>query len=213
MIEIKRIHLFELEDLKWFPAVFRNLLTDALQFNITAFQIYTPVISLLKKLIHHMNTTQIIDLCSGSSRPWIKLQTQLAYEKHPVSVTLTDKYPNIKAFKRTAELSKNQIQYIEKSVEATNVPAHLTGIRTIFTGFHHFKPNLARAILQNAVDQEAAIGIFEFTGKRLQNLLLTPVITPLTIFLTTPFIKPITFTRIFWTYMIPIIPLATTCLT
>lgn len=200
---MKRIHFFELEDKRWFPVMFRNLLTDALQFGITAFQLYEPIVPLLNKILQHMNTTQIIDLCSGASGPWTHLQ-----EQSPVTVTLTDKYPNIKTFERISKVSKGQIRYIVESVDATNVPAYLKGVRTIFTGFHHFRPKFAKAILQNAVDQQVAICIFEFTERRLQNLLLTPLITPLTIFLTTPFMKPMTLSRFFWTYIIPVVPLA-----
>lgn len=205
---MKRIHLFELEDQGWFPTTFRNLLTDALQFSITAFQLYEPIVPLIKKVMQHMNSTQIIDLCSGASGPWIRLQTQLALEQYPISVTLTDKYPNIKALEKTSELSKNQIHYIAESIDATDVPAHLKGVRTMFTGFHHFRPDLAKAILQNAVDQRVAIGIFEFTKRCLLNLLLTPIITPLAVLLTTPLIRPISCTRFFWTYVIPVVPLA-----
>ncbi|NUN24346.1 MAG: hypothetical protein HUU09_12930 [Candidatus Jettenia caeni] len=205
---MKRIHLFELEDQWWFPTTFRNPLTDALQFSITAFQLYEPIVPHIKKVMQHMNSTQIIDLCSGASGPWIQLQAQLALEQYPISVTLTDKYPNIRAFEKTSKLSKNHIHYIAESIDATNVPAYLKGVRTMFTGFHHFQPDLAKAILQNAVDQRVAIGIFEFTKRCLRNLLLTPIITPLTVLLTTPLIRPISFTRFFWTYGIPVVPLA-----
>jgi hypothetical protein len=188
--------------------MFRNLLTDALQFGITAFQLYEPIVPLLKKILQHMNTTQIIDLCSGASGPWTYLQAQVIQEQGPITVTLTDKYPNIKTFERISKLSKGKIRYIAESIDATNVPTYLKGVRTIFTGFHHFSPKFAKAILQNAVDQQVAICIFEFTERRLLNLLLTFVISPLTVFLTTPFMKPITFSRFFWTYIIPVVPLA-----
>ncbi|MGQ3685645.1 MAG: hypothetical protein ACUBOA_11670 [Candidatus Loosdrechtia sp.] len=205
---MKRIHFFELEDKRWFPATFRNLLTDSLQFGITAFQLYEPIIPLLKKVLQHMNTTQIVDLCSGASGPWTYLQLVTMQEQGAITVTLTDKYPNLHAFERISKLSKGQIHYLREPVDAAKVPEDIKGVRTIFTGFHHFRPELAKAILQNAVDQRVAICIFEFTERRLQNLLLTPIITPLTIFLTTPFMKPITFSRIFWTYFIPVVPLA-----
>ena len=40
-------------------------------------------------------------------------------------------------------------------------------------------------------------------------LLLSPLITIASYFFMTPFIKPRTFPRFFWTYLIPVVPLAT----
>lgn len=204
---MKRIHWFEFEDQTWLPKAFRNLLTEHLQFRTTIFRSYEPLIPLIKKVMQHMNTTQIIDLCSGAGGPWMQIQAQLVKEHWPVSVILTDKYPNIEYFERTVKLSNYQIDYITNSIDVTNVPAHLKGICTIFNGFHHFQPDSAKAILQNMVDQRRAICIFEITERRLRNLFITLIYTPFSIFLTTPFMKPITLGRILWTYIIPVVPL------
>ncbi|MEE9362216.1 MAG: hypothetical protein V3U92_06430 [Cellulophaga sp.] len=56
---------------------------------------------------------------------------------------LTDYYPNISAFERAKKLVDN-IDFIEISVDARNVPIELNGIRTQFLSFHHFKPNDAK---------------------------------------------------------------------
>ncbi len=42
-------------------------------------------------------------------------------------------------------------------------------------------------------------------------LLLSPVITPLADLVLTPFLKPRTLARFLWTYLLPIVPLATRC--
>ncbi len=49
------------------------------------------------------------------------------------------------------------------------VPRELKGFRTMFTSFHHFPPEEARAILQNAVDAGEGIGIFEITRRAPSN--------------------------------------------
>ncbi|MFB0538260.1 MAG: hypothetical protein ACETWR_25140 [Anaerolineae bacterium] len=203
---MKRIHWFEFEDQTWFPKTFRTLLTEHLQFRMTVFRSYEPLIPLIKKVMQHMNTTQIIDLCSGAAGPWVQIQAQLMKEHWPASVILTDKYPNIESFERIVKLSNHQVGYIANSIDATDVPAHLKGIRAIFNGFHHFQPDSARAILQSAVDQGTAICIFEITERRLWNLLITLIYTPLSIFLATLFMKSITLGRILWTYIVPVVP-------
>ena len=104
------------------------------------------------------------------------------------------------------------IEYLAEPVDALNVPDHLTGMRTLFEGFHHFKPAQAAAILRDAADKKAAIGIFEISLKPPFNvplLLLSPLMTFISYFLLTPFIKPHTFSRFLWTYFLPLVSLAT----
>ena len=200
---MKRVHLFEIEDQTWCPLLFRNLITDWLQFAAKTFQLYDGVVPLIQKVLLETSSRQIIDLCSGSSGPW----SHLASQTKGISILLTDKYPNIEAFRRISRKSGGQIGFISYSVDATNVPPHLIGMRTIFTGFHHFRPEMAKAILQSSVKCRSAIGIFEFTERRLQNCTSTLISIPILVWKKTPFIRPLKFSRIFWTYCVPIAPL------
>ena len=61
-------------------------------------------------------------------------------------------------------------------MSATAVPARLSGFRTMFTSFHHFKPEQAQAILADAVRNRCGIGIFEFTYRMNWFLLLLSLI-------------------------------------
>lgn len=184
-------------------------MTDILEFIIVKFRIYESVTPLIQEVMQHMQTDQIIDLCSGSSGPWSQMPIQLQGQKESVSVTLTDKYPNVRAFQKIKERSGNNIQYLSEAVDATNVPPYLKGMRTMFSAFHHFEPDAARKILQDSVDSRSAIGIFEFTEKRLDKIPFA-FLLPLFVFVVTPFIRPRTFKRIFWVNMIPIIPFVLT---
>jgi hypothetical protein len=88
----------------------------------------------------------------------------------------------------------------------------MTGMRTMFEGFHHFTPEQARLILQDAFEKRAAIGIFEASLKPPQGpiiFLLSPLMTLLGYLFVTPFIRPLTWSRVIWTYLLPVVPLAT----
>lgn len=202
---MRRYHLREIADKLWFPCTLRNLMTDILGYIVVRFRIYESAIPLIKEVMLHMKATRIIDLCSGSSGPWSQILAQLQEQEESVCVTLTDKYPNIQSFEKIKEHSGGKIQYISETVDATNVPVYLKGMRTIFSAFHHFEPDAAKKILQNTVNSRSAIAIFEFTEKRLDKLAFA-VLLPLLVFLITPFIKPRTFKRFFWVNIIPIIP-------
>jgi len=76
----------------------------------------------------------------------------------------------------------------------------------MFTSFHHFSPEEARAILQNAADAGEGIGIFEITRRAPSTigLMFSWVVM---LFVCTPWIRPFRWSRLLWTYLIPIIPL------
>jgi hypothetical protein len=209
---MKRIHLFEFTDLSWYPQVFRCIQTDYLQFATTLGSGHQNLIPLFKKALQHANTTEILDLCSGGTGPWIGLQEQFRQAGLFVTITLTDKYPNSEAVHKWADAARLGIEYLAEPIDAMNVPSHLKGMRTLFEGFHHFKPEQARSILQDAVEKKVAIGIFEASLKPpfgLFLLFLAPLTTLLSYLFFTPFIKPHTLSRFFWTYLVPIVPLAT----
>lgn len=209
---MRRVHLFEFTDLPWYPQTFRRIQTDYLQFAATRGSGQKSLVPLITKAMQQANTTQIVDLCSGGSGPWVQLQEQLAQAGWPVTIKLTDRYPNPDSVQRWSGASREGIEYLSEPVDATNVPPHLTGMRTLFEGFHHFGPDQARSILRDAAEQQAPLGIFEASLKppfALPLLLLSPLMTLAGYVLMTPFIKPRTCSRFFWTYLVPVVPLAT----
>ena len=73
---MERIHLFEFEDLKWFPAFLRNYITDFLQFLSNQTKMYKPIIPIIKKGLEKSRTHQIIDLGSGGGGGLIWLKSE-----------------------------------------------------------------------------------------------------------------------------------------
>lgn len=209
---MRRIHLFEFLDLPWYPRTFRRIQTDYLQFAATMGMGHQNLIPLFKKALQHAGISEIVDLCSGGTGPWMRLQEQFKEAGMSVSVTLTDIYPDPEAMQKWEDASSQGIEYLTEPVDAMKVPRYLKGMRTLIEGFHHFKPAQARAILQDAVANRAAIGIFEASLKPplgLFLLILAPIMTLLGYFFATPLIKPRTLSRFFWTYLVPVVPLAT----
>ena len=211
-LKMRRVHLFEFTDLAWYPQTFRDIQTDYLQFVTTRGSGHKNLVPLFARALGSAGTTEIVDLCSGGTGPWLRLREQLRQAGVPVTIKLTDKYPHPEAARKWAEASQHGIEYIIEPVDALNVPPHLTGMRTLFEGFHHFQPEQASAILKDAVDKGVAIGIFEASLKPVLGwlfLLLSPLMTLLGYVFTTPFVTPRTCSRFLWTYLLPIVPLTT----
>src|SRR5688500_3679660 len=97
---MKRIHLFEFEDQWWFPAVFREGITDYLQYAANRIDLYRSIIPVIKKGIQMSGGNHIIDICSGGGGGIMKIYQHLREESVETKIILTDKYPNLVAFRR-----------------------------------------------------------------------------------------------------------------
>jgi hypothetical protein len=145
-------------------------------------------------------------MSSGGGGPWLGLSRKLQADKQVFHILLTDKYPNLRAFQDIRAASENHIAFYPDSVDAMKVPDELQGFRTMFTSFHQFRPEEARAILQNAVDAGQGIGIFEIT-RRAPSTIALMFPWALMLFLFSPLIRPFRWSRLLCTYVLPIIPL------
>jgi hypothetical protein len=204
---IPRVHLFELEDQRWFPNVLRDLATDYLHFVERRLALHRPAVPLLADLLRTTGASRVVDLCSGGSGPVPELRAALADEGLDVHFTLTDFYPNLDAFEAAAARAPGAIAFVAEPVDARAVPARLKGVRTIFNAFHHFSPDDARAVLANAANAREPVAVFEISDRRLGVLLPSLILTPLLVLATTPFIRPLGWRRLLWTYLIPLVPL------
>jgi hypothetical protein len=200
------VHLFEFHELAWFPAVWRDLLTEFLSFYAAAFKPYACVAPLLSEALERVGTARIVDLCSGAGRPLLSLLPALQRSGLcNLEVNLTDKYPHLGSHEYDGGSGAN-VTYLETPIDAANVPASLKGFRTLFTSFHHFRPDSARAILTNAVDNGEGIGVFEYTERNWLIWGLPTLLIPLFVWLCTPFIRPFRWRRLVWTYFVPVVP-------
>jgi hypothetical protein len=203
---MRRLHLIELHEQPWFPQFLRDEITDTLQSAMNFFGAYTAVAPLLQTALDATHSPVIIDMCSGGGGPWLKLSPRLHSNNHSaLQILLTDKYPNLGAFQSASASSQNHIAFHATPVDAANVPPELRGFRTMFTSFHHFQPEEARAILQNAVDASQGIGIFEVT-RRAPSAIALMFLWALLPFLFTPWIRPFRWSRLLCTYVLPMIP-------
>lgn len=199
--------LFEFEDLPWFPERLRNGVTDFLRLLHEVGGTARVAAPLVLRLLEQTGETTVVDLASGGGGAALSLPRALArLGAHGITCILTDKYPNLPALRRAVAFTPG-LAMREESVDATSVPADLPGVRTQFASFHHFAPEEARRILADGVAAGRAIGIFEFTS-RTPGAVGMVLLTPWLQLLTAPIQRPFRFDRLFFTYAVPLLPLA-----
>jgi hypothetical protein len=195
-------------DHKLCPESLRSVVTEYLQFGVKKWRMDSEMVSLLERALGHVGELQVVDLCSGSGGPWPNLLPRLEGAGFPVRVCLTDKYPNARAFLYARDIFGSNLNFSPEPVDAIRVPGTLSGFRTIFSAFHHFSPEEAQAILQDAVNHQQGIAIFEVTQRSpwaVFIFFLTSLIMPFCV----PFFRPFRWSSLIWTYLVPAGPAVT----
>jgi hypothetical protein len=203
---MRRTELPEIHDHPVFPGFLRDYVTEVLEALWQRTGAYRSILPVLKQALDSAGTDRVLDLCSGGGGPWSMLAQELeqAYGC-TVRVCLTDRYPNQRVFNSAPDASNHAITFEPASIDATRVPRKLSGLRTIFSSFHHFAPEYARAILDDAVDAGQGIAIFEVAQRRAMTVLLTLGL-PFFVLALVPGMRPFRWGRLFWTWIIPVIP-------
>lgn len=203
---MKRRHLFETHEEPWCPRPIRDAETDYLQFAVAKTRPYAPLVPILVNALQRAGARQVLDLCAGAGGPWFRLQPELAARGWNVSVLLSDKFPNDSVTTQSGTPTNPMIRYHPSPVDATQVPAELTGFRTLFSSFHHFRPDDARALLADAVRRREGIAVVEGSHRSVCGL-LAGFLVPLMVLAVTPFIRPFRWSRLILTYLVPVVPL------
>jgi hypothetical protein len=202
---MRRRHLVELEDLEWFPAVLRDGATACLRAlgktgRMGRFMA-EPLAGALRKTGHR----RLIDLCSGGAGPLPEVIEALGRAGMDVRAVMTDKFPNVAALRHAAAEGRGRVEPCLTSVDATDVPDELDGLRTLFNAFHHFPPELARGILADAVRKKVPIAVFEVV-ERAPWAVASVLLWPFAAMLLMPWIQPRRPAWWLFTYLLPLIP-------
>jgi len=171
------------------------------------FGAHRPVVPRLGQLLRETNSRVVVDLCSGGGGPAIRVADELRAQDDlkDVELVLTDLYPNAEAFSRAS--SNGKVRGALLPVDARAIPAELSGVRTLFDSFHHFRPEDARAILADARRHRAGILVVEGTERSAKGILGLVIAAPLLVLVLTPLVRPFTWWRLLFTYLVPLAPL------
>lgn len=200
---MRRRRWFEIHDQPWFPSYFRDLVTEGLEAVWNQNHTYRPIAARLREAVRRSGADRIVDLCSGGGGPWLGLYDDVA-DGQDLQVCLTDYYPNTRMMLR-AKGENSEVTARTEPVDARHVPAELNGFRTIFSSFHHFDPEAARAMLADAFERREGIAVFE--GARLNWWTLIAVTAmPFLGFRAALRARPVRWDRILWNCVIPVVP-------
>jgi hypothetical protein len=208
---MKRIHLFEFEDLHWFPDWIRILMTRYIMTFHNVIGTEGLLSKLVEKGLEKAQAPRIIDLCSGSGGPMLEVVKNLKTSgKFPdLKLILSDLYPDLKAAKVFNQKENESVTYLIDSLDATQVRKGLVGLRTMVSSMHHMKPEVAKRILINAKEANQPILVFEISDNS-PPVFFWWLAIPFAFIMTlifTPMVRPMSWQQLVFTYLIPILPI------
>ncbi len=179
-------------------------MTGYLQAVIEMSRPYAVVAGQLGALLRESKASSVIDLASGGGGPWPGLLDALRKEGVEAQVTLTDLKPNLRAAEQLEGVTG--VTYHREPVSALAVPSSLSGVRTMFTGLHHFDRRELGATLRNAQEARVPFLAAEATHRSPRGILVTFLI-PVLVLLLMPRVRPRRAAPLVLTYLPPVLPL------
>ena len=149
-----RLQLFEFNDLASIHPAARDTLVESLSRALEWGGILDGLAAPFSRFLNEAGTREVLDLGSGAGGPARILASALARERRPPArFVRTDLHPRVAAWSAAREALPDAVDFEPSPVDATNVPAALgrDRARTLINVFHHFPPDVAAAVLEDAV--------------------------------------------------------------
>lgn len=212
---MKRVHVLEFEDLRWFPSWLRTSMTNLIVVISRLLGVPSALGALVSRVLRDEGIDQIVDLGSGGggSMPEVLDAVRAEPGTEHVTLVMTDLYPNLDAVRIFDEDRDSHIRYLREPVDATHLESAPRGLKTMVNCFHHMRPEGARAILSSAQENREPILIYEMGDNNIPFalwVLLLPLSLPLVMVMAlglTPMARPLTVRQLVFTYLIPVVPI------
>ncbi|OQA85806.1 MAG: hypothetical protein BWY31_01706 [Lentisphaerae bacterium ADurb.Bin242] len=200
---MKRIRCRELHERAWCPSIFRDFLTDFLSC-VWKSGVYTNALDMIAEQMKKTGKKQMVDLCSGRGEyvPAFLAKIRKKNECGDLHAVQTDLYPHRVAFEKPAE----GVEYCRESLCAEDAIKKFDGVAVMFSALHHFDEEDLERIFRTAAECNRPIAFFDVSQRRFFRDILPNIGLPVLLFLFTPFIRPWSFRRFLYTYLIPVMP-------
>ncbi len=190
------VPLFEFEDQAWFPQVLRDYQTGFIAVMATALGAYGNA----PQRLSGKNYKHLVDLCSGAGLPAVKATELLRADG--VRLTLTDKFPNREAQLTMQGLERATYHSAPLDIETDVLPE--ADAYTCFNAFHHFNQTQQLALLRKISASGAELHVFEPLQPNAITFFKVLIATTLGPLIFSPFIRPFSWSRMLFTYVLPL---------
>jgi len=209
-LAVKRYTGKELHEHSWFPALWRDQLTDFLSFFNIYSGTYRPALKRMQEILADENMPSVYtDLCAGCGLyDWRFAQHLSRHLGRGLRVRLTDLYPSYRQWKEIAVLSGGMAEPVDTPLSAPEAIRRFEGLHVMFSGLHHFSPEEIEEMIRAAVENRRTLAFFDYSRRTwlLWEALMMLNSLPFMI-LTAPLVWKFSWKRLFFTWIVPVLPL------
>ena len=200
----------ELHEHGWFPALWRDQLTDFLSFFNIYSGTYKPALRRMLDILRSPDMPSVYtDLCAGCGLyDWRFAQYLSKHLGRSLRVRLTDLYPSYRQWKEIAELSGGMVEPAGRPLSAAEAIRRFEGLHVMFSGLHHFSPDGIGEMVRSAVENGRTLAFFDYARRTwlLWEALMMLASLPFMI-VTAPLVWKFSWKRLLFTWVIPVLPL------
>jgi len=170
-MKLPRLQLFEFNDLAWMSTAVKDTVIESLSHALAWGRMLRGLVAPFERFLALSGAREVLDIGAGAGGPASILVQEIARAgRTPPRFLLTDLLPQVEVWQRLAARLPGQLDFVPEPVDATAIPPELSAgrARSIINVFHHFPPELGRAILADAV--RSSRGVFLAEGLRRQPL-------------------------------------------
>ena len=174
---MKRKQITQIINVGWFPNILKTLVAEFLSWFVVKVNATKPFVPVIEDVLDKTNHKKLIYIEFGIGAG---IETVKPFLKDGVIVD---------------------------SIPISNFDTSEKGVYLFVNSFHQLNSRKAKNILQNIVDSGNPVVVVEGNNDSLWQIVGMTVFVPLTVLLTALFVKPFRFSRIIFTYLIPILPI------
>jgi len=176
---LRRAQLFETVDQPWMPESIRDSIVESLSRTLEWGRMLRGVVAPFRTFLERTGAREVLDIASGAGGPPLVLVRELiAAGVEPPRFLLTDLYPRVEAWQRAVLEQPDLLSFVPEPVDASAIPAGVAEgrARIVINAFHHFDPDLAQSVLDDAVRARAGVFVSEiFERNPLRAVSVAPV--------------------------------------
>lgn len=188
-MQAMRLHLFERNDTPWAPAALRETIVESLSRTLDWGRVIRGLAPAFAQFLDRTDATEVLDLCSGAGSPAAILADELRrMGRKPPTFVLTDLQPRVESWRRLKARHGDCIDWIAEPIDASRIPKYVLDgrVRVVINALHHFRPELAGAILRDASNgifvaegfERSPSGFAPFAFAGIPSLYVNPLVAP-----------------------------------